>query len=111
MYEEILYEKNICLIAGFILIGFILINTKGYTADSKIGFINLQEIMKNSDAGKKAGEEFKTLYDKKREEIAAAESDLKRLKDELDKQGPIMTETARRKKELPIKENYAIINY
>ena len=91
-------KKNICLIAGFILIGFVLINTNGYAADSKIGFINLQEIMKNTNAGKKAGEEFKKLYDKKREELAAAESTLKRLKDELDKQGPIMTETARQEK-------------
>ena len=91
-------KNNICLIAGFILIGFVLININGYTADSKIGFINLQEIMKNTDAGKKAGEEFKKLYDKKREELAAAESTLKRLKDELDKQGPIMTETARQEK-------------
>ena len=91
-------KKNICLIAGFILIGFVLINTNGYAADSKIGFINLREIMENSNAGKKAGEEFKKLYDKKREELAAAESTLKRLKDELDKQGPIMTETARQEK-------------
>ncbi len=111
MYEEILYEKNICLIAGFILIGFILINTKGYAADSKIGFINLREIMENSNAGKKAGEEFKKLYDKKHEKIAAAESELKRLKDELDKQGEIMTKTARQEKGTIYQKNYAIINY
>ena len=92
-------KKNICLIAGFILIGFVLINTNGYAAESKIGFINLREIMENSNAGKKAGEEFKKLYDKKHEEIAAAESDLKRLKDELDKQGSIMTKTTRQEKE------------
>ena len=54
--------------------------------------------MQNTNAGKKAGEEFKKLYDKKHEEIAAAESDLKRLKDELDKQGSIMTETTRQEK-------------
>ena len=88
----------LCLIAGFILISFVLISTNGYAAESKIGFINLREIMKNTNAGKKAGEEFKKLYDKKREEIAAAESDLKRLKDELDKLGSIMTETARQEK-------------
>ena len=91
-------KKNIYLIAGFILMSFVLINTNGYAADSKIGFVNLQEIMLNTNAGKKAGEEYKKLYDKKREEIAAAESDLKRLKDELDKQGSIMTETARQEK-------------
>jgi len=92
-------KKNICLIAGFILMSFVLINTNGYAADSKIGFVNLREIMQSSNAGKKASEEFKKLYDKKREEIAAAESDLKKLKDELDKQGSIMKEPARQEKE------------
>ena len=89
---------NICLITVFIMMSFVLLNIKGYTAEGKIGFINLREIMQSSNAGKKAGEEFKKLFDKKREGIAAAEKDLKKLKDELDKQGPIMTEDARRGK-------------
>ena len=91
-------KNNIYLIAGFILMSFVLISINGYAADSKIGFINLREIIQSTNAGKKAGEEFKKLYDKKREELAAAESALKKLKDELDKQGPIMTEDARREK-------------
>jgi len=91
-------KKNIGLIAGFILMSFVLVSINGYAADSKIGFINLKEIMQSSDAGKKAGEEFKKLFEKKREGIAAAEKDLKKFKDELDKQGPIMTEDARREK-------------
>jgi len=91
-------KKEICLITGLILMSFVFISTNGHTAESKIGFINLPEIMKNSDADRKAGEEFKKLFDKKREGIAAAEKDLKKFKDELDKQGPIMTEDARREK-------------
>jgi outer membrane protein len=91
-------KKNIGLIAGFILMSFVLVSINGYAAESKIGFINLREIMQSSDAGKKASEEFKKLFEKKREGIAAAEKDLKKFKDELDKQGPIMTEDARRGK-------------
>jgi outer membrane protein len=91
-------KKNIYLIAGFILMSFVLTNASGYAADSKIGFINLREIMQNTNAGKKAGEEFKKVYGKKREGITAAENELKRFKDELDKQGAIMTEDARREK-------------
>jgi outer membrane protein len=92
-------KKYFCLIAGFILMNFVLTSPNGYAADSKIGFINLKEIMQNANAGKKAGEEFKKLYDKKHEGIAAAESDLKKLRDELDKQGSLMTEDTRREKE------------
>ncbi len=76
----------------------VLISTNSYAADSKIGFVNLQEIMLNTNAGKKAGEEYKKLYDKKHEGIAAAENELKKLKDELDKQGEIMTDTVRQEK-------------
>jgi outer membrane protein len=89
-------KRNICLMTAFVLISFVLISANSYAADSKVDFINLREIMQSSNAGKKAGEEFKKFVDKKREGIAAAEKDLKKLKDELDKQGPIMTETARR---------------
>jgi outer membrane protein len=89
-------KKNICLITGFILISFLLTSTNGYAADGKIGFINIREIIQKSNAGKKSGAELKNLYDKKHEGIAAAEGELKKLKDELDKQATIMTETARR---------------
>jgi outer membrane protein len=88
----------LCLIAGFILTSFVLISTNGYAEDTKIGFVNLQEIIRNTNTGKKAGEEFKKLHDKKHEEIAASENELKKLKDELDKQNSIMTESARQEK-------------
>jgi len=93
-------RKKIYLIAGFVLIVSFLTSTNNYAADSKIGFINLPEIMKNTNAGKKAAEEFKEFYNKKRDAIVAAEKNLKNLKEELDKQGPIMTKSVREKKEI-----------
>jgi outer membrane protein len=91
-------KKNICLIAGLTLVSFILSSINGYATDSKIGFINMMEIMQNTNAGKKAGKEFKNILDKKREGIAAAERELNKLKTELDKQAYIMTETTRQEK-------------
>jgi len=35
IHEEILYEKNIGLIAGFILMSFVLVSINGYAAESK----------------------------------------------------------------------------
>jgi outer membrane protein len=92
-------KKNICLIAGFVLICFVMTGANVWAAESKIGFINLREIMQNTTAGKKAGEEFKKLYDKKNETIKVAEIELKKLKDDLDKQASIMTATSRKDKE------------
>ena len=68
-------------------------------AADKIGFINLQEIMQNSTAGKKAGDEFKKFYEKETQEIKSAEKELKTMKDELEKQSSIMTQSSRNEKE------------
>lgn len=91
-------RKNIYLIAGFILVFFIFASVNVFAAD-KIGFINLRGIMQNSNSGKKAGEEFKKLYDKKTEAIKASENELKKMKDALDKQAALLTQTANKEKE------------
>jgi outer membrane protein len=91
-------KKNIYLIAGLVLMFFVFAGFSAFAAD-KIGFINLREIMQNSIAGKKAGEEFKKLYDKKSEVIKTTERDLKKIKDDLDKQASVLTEAARKDKE------------
>lgn len=91
-------KKSVYLIVGFILTFFIFTNTNVFAAE-KIGFINLREIMQNSNPGKKAGEEFKKLYDKKNESIRATENDLKKMRESLDKQSSLMTPAARKEKE------------
>jgi outer membrane protein len=92
-------RKNIYLITGFVLLVFVCTTVNAFAVD-KIGFINLREIMQNSNTGKKAGEDFKKIYDKKTETIKAAENELKKMKDDLDKQAAVLTETARKDKEI-----------
>ncbi|OPY85373.1 MAG: periplasmic chaperone [Smithella sp. PtaU1.Bin162] len=93
-------QKNVYLIAGFVLMFFIFTNSNVF-ANDKIGFINLREIMQNSTNGKKLGDEFKKLYDKKNEAIKTTETDLKKMKDALDKQAAsgLLTPAARKEKE------------
>ncbi len=90
-------KKNICLIAGLIALMFVWTNTS-FAAD-KIGFINIQQIIQNSNAGKKAAEEFKGILEKKQANVKAMENDVKKMKDELEKQGSVMTAGARSDKE------------
>lgn len=90
-------KKYICLIAGMVLLIFVWTSTS-FAAD-KIGFINIQEIIQSSSAGKKAAEEFKKLLAKKQESIKVMENDVKKMKDDLDKQGSILTASARSDKE------------
>jgi outer membrane protein len=98
MNNQKVTRKNLYLIAGFVLMFFIFTGSNVFAAD-KIGFINLREIMQNSNSGKKAGTEFKKLYDKKTEAIKAAEDELKKMKDALDKQSALLTQTANKEKE------------
>jgi outer membrane protein len=55
--------------------------------------------MQNSNAGKKAADDFKKYYDKETQEIKTAEKELKKMKEELDKQGSIMTQSSQKEKE------------
>jgi len=90
-------KKNIYLVA---LIALLVAawNSGSFAAD-KIGFINLQEIMQESNAGKKAAEDFKKFYEKETQQIKNMETQLKKMKDELEKQGSIMTQSSRSEKE------------
>ena len=90
-------KKNIYLMGGVILLLFVW-STNSLATD-KIGFINMREIIQHSTEGKKAGEDLKKVAAKKQTSISSAEKELKKMKDELDKQGSILTANARRDKE------------
>ena len=93
-------KKSVYLITIITLFVFVW-STSSLAAEKedKIGFIDLRQIMQNSNAGKKDAEDFKKLYEKKNEEIKSAEGKLKAMKDDLDKQGSIMTQSSRSEKE------------
>ncbi len=83
------------LILGFVF----LFSAPLAMAAEKIGFVDVREIMVNSDAGKKASEEFKTAFEKNKAQISVKEAELKKMKEELDKQRSILKEAALREKE------------
>ncbi len=90
-------KRNMYLIAGLVLFVFVWANTS--FAAEKIGFINIQNIIQHSNAGKKASEEFKKIFEKKQETIKNTENEVKKLKEDLDKQAAVMTASARSDKE------------
>ena len=73
---------------------------------SKIGFVNLDEVLAKSDVGNAWLTEFKTVNEKHRKNIQQKEQELQKLKDELDKQRPILTEQALKDKELAAQKKY-----
>ncbi len=90
-------KKNIYLIAGFTLLLFLMSNS-AFAAD-KIGFVNIPEVLKNSKAGKKAGAELTALAEKKSAPLKSLENELRKMKEDLEKQGSMMSATSRRDKE------------
>ena len=90
-------KRNIYVIAGFTLLLFVMSNSA--FAAEKIGFVNLPEILKNSNPGKKAAAEFKAFAEKKSAPAKSLENEIRKMKDDLDKQGSMMSDSARREKE------------
>ena len=81
-----------------IITAFVLSGAFAY-AETKIGFIDMKEIVFKSDAGKKAAADLEKIAGKKKTQIQGMEDELKKVKDELDKQRLTLTESALKDKE------------
>jgi outer membrane protein len=62
----------------------------------KIGFIDIQRIIAESQAGKKAKDRFQAQLKKAEADVQKERQDLERLKNDLDKKGPLLKEEERR---------------
>jgi len=84
----------------FLLLIFTYIPAKSMAADKiKIGIINLDRAGRDSKRGKEIVESMKHRIKKAQEMIKKEESSVRDLRKELDKQGLIMSEELKRKKE------------
>ncbi len=95
-------KKWIIIITGLLLLSF----TGLAAAAEKIGYVDVREIMVNSDAGKKAAAEFKKIYEKNRLLIQGSETELQKMKDDIDKQRSILTEAALKEKETTYQKKF-----
>ena len=75
----------------------------------KIGFIDIQRAISDSNAGKRAKERFQAQVKKAEAELLKEKNELERLKADLDKKGPLMKEEERRNLEGDLQRRY--VNY
>jgi outer membrane protein len=68
-------------------------------AEVKLGYIDMQRALNGSEAGKEAKEQLATKVKKFQDEINVKQEELKKLKDELEKQGMLLADAARASKE------------
>jgi outer membrane protein len=91
-------KRRIHLIATAALLVFVW--SACSSAADKIGFVNINEIIQTTNAGKKKVDDFKKYVEKKNEEIKSVEKELTKMKEGLEKQSSIMNESSRKEKEV-----------
>jgi outer membrane protein len=75
-------------------------------AEEKIGFYDMDQVIRNSDTGKKSIEEIKKIVDKSKAVIQGKESELQKLKDELEKQRSLMKPDVLKDKEATYQKKF-----
>ena len=85
----------------WLALGWLLILSAPVLAQDKIkiGFIDIQRVIQESQAGKRAKERFQAQVKKAESDIMKERQDLDRLKSDLEKKGPLMKEEERRNME------------
>ena len=75
----------------------------------KIGWVDIQRVIAESDAGKKAKERFQAHVKKAEADLLKEKQEVERAKSELEKKGPLLREEEKRNMEMDLQRRY--VNY
>ncbi len=98
--------KKIILSVASCLAALSLILPVSVSALEKICFVDVRQVIAQSEAGKKAQADFKKIFERRKVAIQNKEAELKKQKEAFDKQRPGMTETAAKEKEMELQKRY-----
>lgn len=79
-------------------------------ANFKIGYVDFQKALNDTNEGKKAKANLKTEFDAKQKQLADLENQLKTMKDGLDKQRLVLSADALKEKEEAFRKKYMELN-
>ena len=88
--------RNVPVLAALALA--IAVPQAARAAELKIGYVNLQQAVSEVDEGKSARETLKKEFDVKQKQLDDKQNELKRMKEDLDKQMVVMSDDAKREK-------------
>jgi len=83
---------------------FCIATNSAFATDAKYGYLDMQRAMQTSEAGKEAKEQLAARYTSYQKEINAKQEDLQKLIDEFEKQGMLLSESARYTKDIDIQQ-------
>jgi outer membrane protein len=86
-------KRYALFVAGLVIFTLTLTGSLAAAAE-KTGFVDVREVMFTSNAGKKENDDIKKSIDKTKAIIRERENELTKLKDELEKQRPLLKEEA-----------------
>ncbi len=91
----------------FVVIGFCIYTGVAWSQDKvKIGFIDVQRAISESQAGKRAKEKFQAQVKKAEADLLKEKQEIERLKTDLDKKGPLLKDEERRNLEADLQRRY-----
>jgi outer membrane protein len=91
----------------FVAICLFLCSGVAWSQDKvKIGFIDIQRAISESQAGKRAKERFQAQVKKVEADLLKEKTEIERLKADLDKKGPLLKEEERRNLEADLQRRY-----
>jgi len=93
------------VVSLLIVVSFIFAGVCSASAE-KIGFINIKDILVNSDAGKAATLDLKKFIEKKKVQIEEKKGVLEKIKADLEKQRAVITASAYKEKELAYQKEF-----
>ncbi|MFZ4858633.1 MAG: OmpH family outer membrane protein [Desulfuromonadaceae bacterium] len=85
------------ILAG--IVAACLAATSVFAADLKLGYVDMQRALNGSEAGKEAKEQLAVKVKNYQDQINVKQEELKKLKEELEKQGMLLSDSARASKE------------
>jgi len=88
--------RNVPVLAALALA--IAVPQAARAAELKIGYVNLQQAVGEVEEGKAARETLKKEFDVKQKQLDDKQNELKRMKEDLDKQMVVMSDDAKREK-------------
>ncbi len=91
-------RKRLLCLGAFLALVMVLIPLPA-GAEMKIGVVDLQKALNQSERGKRAKEELKAEFDAKTKEIEAKKAEIEALRRELQKKGVLLSPKARTEKE------------
>jgi len=91
------HKVYFCLLIGLVFFGPLTISS--FAAESRIGFVDIQKAVIGTKEWKKNFEIFKKDFAKERKKIKARENRIKKMLEDLNKQGMVLDPELKKKKE------------